>query len=850
MDASPPNLPAFVILCLTSIMHQNWALEVTCTGKLTLDPGPLVEWGSSLSVFCQINECRAGPQNPFSIKLNYKPLHLVEQNCTTARLHIANMTALGSHLFCLVGKRVVCGIDLKSGHRPAKATQFNCFTPIKSDTISCSWINGRETHLPTNYSVRFSSVNGSKYFPCQRPGCSSVSIPRTSFSESAKYDVHVVAQNALGISTSDVYAFSVRDVVIPNAPTIKWVNFTHMTGSSFLMTWNSLESSEHVKHRICLGAELIWEGNATQSSGSGGSVAVEGLKSRTMYTIELRVCTQVPKPKCSLWSAPMGAVTPGFAPTQKPVAWRTVGHTESPGVQNVTVLWESMESEDFKTLYYEVSYWHHGQRLVPCSVNVSEVRLQLPAEVKEVNLTVVTSAGSSPPASLSLTHTNIAAPVMRVSSPKEDTVLLSWLCQMKLGVTGFPLGYVIQWQCKDSPVQWRRLSRDCNSTYIRGLKPGWRYDVLLQAETTRGLSKPAFLQVYSAERKPLSGPKAFIHSTGSKHIQVIWEEPTLEDQRGFITHYTIYIRKHGTGYFKPMFQVNASSPREQSLDTLDTGFELCISAWNAAGEGLKGVPISYQRLKSDGMFVGIWVVAAVSLVLVANLICLKCARTRIRAACVTVGPAWLFETFPKVGNSNAIKLLKDERCGSDSLWMSVCSDSDPPISPVEDIAEPIAQTFLFPSVHDKEKAKEVRVARPEIVDPYKPQWADSCQVSSTHLSETPEVAPEEDTEEECPLWACLPQPSYGKDIGLGDVTLGGFKGIGVTGNLLCPPLLDPKQTEWHTNMSAGMRDMSGFSLALLTEEQTVLPNDLLTTRSPQINPYSPQGCWLKVAHNT
>ncbi|XP_062411999.1 interleukin-23 receptor isoform X2 [Sardina pilchardus] len=849
MDASAPHWPAFMIL-LTSIIHQNWGLGVACTGNLTLDPGPLVEWGSSVNVLCQIKECSAGPRNPFSITRNYKPLAGLVQNCTTARLHIANVTASVSRLYCLKGRQLVCGLDLKSGHRPAKATQFNCFTPIKSDTINCSWtMNGREPHLPTNYSVIFSSVNGSKNFTCQRPDCSSISIPRTNLSEITKYDVRVIAQNALGNSTSGIFAFSVRDVEIPNAPTIKRVNFTHMNGSSFLITWNSLESSEHLKHsiRLRLRGELIWqEGDATESSGSGGSATVEGLKAKATYMIELRVCTQVAKPKCSLWSAPMGAVTP--APTQKPVAWRTVCHTEKHGVQDVTVLWESMKSGDFIILHYEVSYWQHGQsRRVHCPVSVSEVQLQLPAEVKEVNLTAVTSAGSSPPASLSLTHTNVVAPVMRVSCSKEDTVLLSWLWKMEPGVAGSLLGYVVQWQCKDSPVQWKRLSRDCSSTNITGLTPGWRYDMLLQAETTRGLSKPAFLQVYSKEITPGPGPKPFIHNIGSKHIQVRWEEPKLEDQRGFITHYTVYIRKHGTGNWKPMSQVNASSPRELSLEILDPGFDICISAWNAAGEGEAGEHISYKRLKSD---VKIWVVTVVSLVLVAYLICLKCVRTRIRAVCLTLGPAWLSETFPKVGNSNAIKLLKDERCGSDSLWMSACSDSDPPISPVEDIAEPIAQAFLFPSARDEEKAKVVRVARPEIVDPYKPQWADSCEVSSTLLSDTPEEAPEEDTEDECPLWACLPQPSSGKDIGLGDVTLGGFKGIGVTGDFLCPPLLVPKQTEWHTNMNAGMGDMGGFSLALLTEGQTVLPHDLLTTGSLQTSPYSPQGCWLKVAHNT
>lgn len=188
--------------------------------------------------------------------------------------------------------------------------------------------------------------------------------------------------------------------------------------------------------------------------------------------------------------------------------------------------------------------------------------------------------------------------------------------------------------------------------------------------------------------------------------------------------------------------------------------------------------------------------------------------------------------------------------------MSVCSDSDPPLSPMEDIPEPAAPMFLFTSIHAKEKGPDVRVAKPEIVDPYKPQWEDSCEVSATLLPGTPEMEPEEGTDEERPIWECLPQPSCGTDIGLGDVTLGGFERLGVTGDLLS--LLEDKQrgAEWHMNENGGMGEVDGFSLALLTEGQTVLPNKLLSSlkgemlESLQINPYSPQGCWFNVAQNT
>ncbi|KAL2089749.1 hypothetical protein ACEWY4_014437 [Coilia grayii] len=597
MEVSLPSCTMLLILCVTSIVHCVGCLDLSCEGRLTVHPGPVVERGSSVDVLCQINQCSANPQNsPLTVTLNNQPLRPLEHNCSSARFHISRLTELLSSLLCLAGSHVVCGLDLMSGYQPAKATQFRCFTQMRSSTVNCSWATGRETHRPTNYSVVFSSVNGNKLFTCQEPSCSFITIPRTGLNNSTEYKVHVIAQNDLGTSTSDLFAFSVRDVVIPNTPSITAVNFTHIGGSRFLLTWTSSESSECVWHTVRLGRERIWEGNSTQRNGC--SVSVEGLRPLTVYHIALQVCVYAPKLRCSLWSEPVGAVTPGIAPDAPPDAWRAVGE-ERHGIWNVTVFWKPMNSQDFRPLHYEVSYWQDGQRIQTlCPANVSEVQLQLPYEVKKLNLTLITSAGSSPPASLSLTHTAIAAPVLTVSTRKEDTLFLSWSFQTQSEVTGFPLGSVIQWQCKNSQVQWKRLPREYNSTYIRGLTPGYRYDVSLHAETSRGLSKPAFVQVYSQERKPLSGPKAFIHSSDSKHILLQWGELTPEEQRGFITHYTIYIRKHGTGNFKRMLQVDGSSPREQRLKTLDTDFDLSVSAWNTAGEGPRGDHVTYSKLSS------------------------------------------------------------------------------------------------------------------------------------------------------------------------------------------------------------------------------------------------------------
>ncbi|KAF5897037.1 leptin receptor-like isoform X1, partial [Clarias magur] len=69
------------------------------------------------------------------------------------------------------------------------------------------------------------------------------------------------------------------------------------------------------------------------------------------------------------------------------------------------------------------------------------------------------------------------------------------------------------------------------------------------------------------------------------------------------------------------------------------------------------VPSHAEKMK-NGLVVGICLIIAVPLIIIVNLMYLKCTRQRLRKVCVSVGPSWLFQNLPTLGNSNAIKLLK------------------------------------------------------------------------------------------------------------------------------------------------------------------------------------------------
>lgn len=67
---------------------------------------------------------------------------------------------------------------------------------------------------------------------------------------------------------------------------------------------------------------------------------------------------------------------------------------------------QPLGTEDYKGVlhHYEIVYQENGTtHILNCSTAVTQYTLELPLEVTELNVSAVTSAGSSPPASVRLT---------------------------------------------------------------------------------------------------------------------------------------------------------------------------------------------------------------------------------------------------------------------------------------------------------------------------------------------------------------------------------------------------------------------------------------------------------------
>ncbi|KAJ7992926.1 hypothetical protein DPEC_G00267140 [Dallia pectoralis] len=496
-----------------------------------------------------------------------------------------------------------------------------------------------------------------------------------------------------------------------------------------------------------------------------GLVKVKGLHPLTHYDFQIRVCfciqrsTSAPtlnstlrpssahRPNCSRWSPSAMATSPGIAPTRELDVWRVLGVPEVDGVHNVTVLWKPLSPGDYsgQVLRYELVYLNKEQRQnVSCPADVFQCSVPMSPWVQVLYVMAVTTYGTSPPATVHLTHKSVSRLVLRFPGPAMgeggDSVALSWLWNgsSRAGAESGPivgsetevrpevlLGFVVEWMNGFPELGWQKVARDRNITLIVGLRPGVRYNVSLYAKTTWGLSRPSCGFVYSREEKPVAAPKVSVLAQKPGRVQIQWEELPIDQQRGFITHYNIYVKRLGSDTdINLIVTVPVSEPNQRWLDFPDGSMSIRVTASTVAGEGPQGEVLPLQFTGPLVSFLAVvGFVATVVMVVMVNLMCWSCVRKRFKQTCISLGPIWLSENFPKPGNSNAIRLLKQGN-PMRQTWSWLFTLSDTPLSPIEEVT-PGEKDESYPIIHTE-------VLHPGTGEP-DTEWTPQIQLTSSHM---------------------------------------------------------------------------------------------------------------------
>jgi hypothetical protein len=90
------------------------------------------------------------------------------------------------------------------------------------------------------------------------------------------------------------------------------------------------------------------------------------------------------------------------------------------------------------------------------------------------------------------------------------------------------------------------------SAVVQNLQPYRRYTAMVRAATSVGKGEQANYEFYSAENVPVSPPKYYGHTVSSPtSFKLQWLPPPVEDRKGFITEYTVYVEStNGTKIYK------------------------------------------------------------------------------------------------------------------------------------------------------------------------------------------------------------------------------------------------------------------------------------------------------------
>ncbi|KAK2889270.1 hypothetical protein Q8A67_014645 [Cirrhinus molitorella] len=833
--------PLFVLTTCCSKFCDCY--KVSCIGKLIVDSN-VIHLGSNMTVGCQSNTEHCGRH--FAIAYNGQTIFKTI-NCSVIKTQIViNQPSFWLH--CSVKERntwhTICGQDFKAGYPPGKP-KFSCVTYQNSEYVNCSLTVTTETYLFTNFTVTFHDST-SQFLQYVMNEDGHVSIPRSLFVENMTYKVHVRGHNALGESHS-TFSFSIWDILIPSTPVITRVVFENGSLSPTIC-WNGSEDMLKPILRLRKAHDdQDWAQGSVKELRAKCILMQEALEPLMSYQFELRVCTT--STNCSVWSHTFNITSPGIAPSHKLDVWRVINRSSAHGPLNVTVLWKRYQPENHSgdLLYYKLSYKEEGKiHELNCSAHVTHQTLQLNAA--EVNVSAVTESGSSPPAPVSLIYTGKPAPMVTHLVPAEGSVLLAWdMPHYSEEVKGI-LGFVVQWQQSPVHLQWMRLGKgkDYNFT-LRDMRAGVLYNISLYAEEASGISDPAFIQVYAKEEKPLAGPDVSFTNKGKNLILIQWNELNQEKQRGFITNYTIYFQRHKDKRLLQNQTVPNAFPRRLSweLQGQRECFDILISAWNSAGEGPKGKPAtccchSASDKITGGMIAGICLAAAVPMVILANLMYLKCVRQRMMKMCMSIGVSWIFENLPKFDNSNAIKLLKDNSYGP---WGDLPGDCDPPLTPIEEVSLSLDRQDSYPTVLHVTETPTTDLF--SIDSPYKPQLLTASQRNEDFSETTDEELKEED---QFPLLVSPSHNDFSWDLTCIPVIHGRLNSFlamdGALGSLgILEDLLAPPQTASNKDMEENERTLETGDVNQ-SKSQTVLPNALESCLRGSVfnsNPYSPQG---------
>ncbi|CAN9500602.1 unnamed protein product [Ophioblennius macclurei] len=755
MNYSSTIWRCMIILTFSSMVPVSCS-DFNPLGYLTVEPGTHFRLGSNLTVWCHVTKYKETQKwFDISLKLNGEAvLSRSRVNRTTMAFSLPKVGTPNSTVVCYLRENqrslIVNGLDLHAGFPPEKPGNISCETTKSSELIDCSWRRGWETHFPTYYNISVQRENGIKLYSDQIEVAEKATLPRAMLDTNTTYLLIITASNYFGVSESDPFTLCIRDIVIPETPLITRAVFMN-TSAVANLCWKTSESSTNLKVDVRLRTDKVtWTLKAVRVL-SEGLIQVDNLKPLTEYEFQMRTCKSAAEMNtsvrtlCSRWSSSVRKTSSGKGPSKQLDVWRTLSNVRTHGMRIVTVLWKPPSPEDYcgELQQYRILWATDQKHEVTCPAAVVQWTGQVSLEVQTLTVTAVTLYGTSPPALVTLTHSDTLGPVLGAVTPAHNgrAVFVSWLSPVDShrSVPEAELQYyVMEWTSVPAgELQWQKLSKDTRNTSITGLTVGVPYNISLHAVTSRGVSAPSSRLVYSSEKTPLSGPSITVLAHENKRISIQWEELPVDQQRGHLTKYTIYFQRMDSTNTVLNATVSEPGARRMWLDCPTGALVLQMTASTSAGEGPPGKPVSSQPSTNavNLAIVTVFIVAVLTGI-TANLMCWSCIRQRVKQKCISWVPDWFVDDMPNLECSNAIKLLEHDE--NQRLFQVVYSET--PLSPITVVSQEATEE-PYPTIHVE--VTQIESERPEPETPSQimsDTWAELSDSPHVKSGYKPQIA--------------------------------------------------------------------------------------------------------------
>ncbi|NIG59179.1 granulocyte colony-stimulating factor receptor [Pontoporia blainvillei] len=376
--------------------------------------------------------------------------------------------------------------ELQAGYPPATPHNLSCLMNLTTNSLTCQWEPGPNTHLSTNFTLKSFKSRGN----CQSqedsiPDCvpedgqSHCSIPRKHLQLYQNMGIWVQAKNALGTSVSPKLCLVPMDVA---------------------------------------------------------------------YALQMR-CTRWRLPgHWSNWSPSLELTTTQRAPTVRLDTWWRQRQLD-PRTVDVQLFWQPvpLEEDSGQIQGYLVSWRPSDQAGAdPMLCNTTELNctFQLPSEAREVILEAYNTAGTSHPTPVVFLESG-GPPLGRLHTVARDphSLWVGWEPPSPQ-----PRGYVIEWGLSSpspsgSPKTWRMEHNGsiAGTLLQENIRPFQLYKITVTPlyQDTKGPSQHIY--AYSQEMAaPSHGPELHLRHIGKTWAQLEWAPEAPELGKSPLTHYTIF----------------------------------------------------------------------------------------------------------------------------------------------------------------------------------------------------------------------------------------------------------------------------------------------------------------------